>query len=165
MADTQATAVAPSELDNQITQFKTNMGLVHQLVHGDKDTAVITEGGPIPTFAKLAAEIAKSLVATSTSVRQAQLGQMVFDIEAGKSFGPGQWVVAEAEGVELTGRIESYVGTTLTIDVARVDGEGTFNAWNIGVSGPIGIQGIQGDQGNDAYEVAVEGGYDGTRQA
>lgn len=40
-------------LSQKVDQFKHDVTIVHQVTHGDKDTVVQTEGGPIRSLAKL----------------------------------------------------------------------------------------------------------------
>lgn len=42
-----------SALDLKIRQFETDVDLTHQIVHGDTQTVVTTEGGPLPSLARL----------------------------------------------------------------------------------------------------------------
>ncbi|MEB3733439.1 hypothetical protein ULF88_03190 [Halopseudomonas pachastrellae] len=40
-------------LYNSVEQFETDAALAHQIIHGDENTTVLTEGGPVDSFAKL----------------------------------------------------------------------------------------------------------------
>lgn len=47
------TGCGESALDLKIKSFETDVDLTHQIVHGDEDTIVQTEGGSIPSIARL----------------------------------------------------------------------------------------------------------------
>ncbi|WP_321346595.1 hypothetical protein [Halopseudomonas oceani] len=44
-------------LYNNVEQFALDVALAHLIVHGDENTTVETEGGPVDSFAKLIAEL------------------------------------------------------------------------------------------------------------
>lgn len=48
-------------LANKVTQFISDSDIAHQIVHGDANTTVTTEGGPVRSFAKLVADNQSSI--------------------------------------------------------------------------------------------------------
>jgi hypothetical protein len=74
---------------------------------------------------------------TSTTSLAIATGSKVFTVTAGKSWGPGMNLVAQATaGNNMTGTVVSYSGTTLTINVLNVRGSGTFASWAISMAPP-----------------------------
>lgn len=57
---TSDTGCGESVLDAKIAQFEIDIDLSHQIVHGGATTVVQTEGGPVPSFAKLLSDIGAS---------------------------------------------------------------------------------------------------------
>lgn len=49
-------------LINKVEQFNTDSDIAHRIVHGDKDTVVDTDGGPVRSFAKLIEDKDKEFV-------------------------------------------------------------------------------------------------------
>ncbi|MES2622472.1 MAG: hypothetical protein V4615_16595, partial [Bacteroidota bacterium] len=47
----------------------------------------------------------------------------------------------------MEGVVTVYLGTTLTVNVDRIIGGGTFSNWNIGIAGDVGATGPQGGTG------------------
>jgi hypothetical protein len=74
---------------------------------------------------------------TSTSSLAIATGSKVFTVAAGKSWGAGMNMVAQATaGNSMTGTVASYSGTTLTLTIVSVSGSGTFASWAIGLAPP-----------------------------
>ena len=48
-------------LYNSVEQFEADVALAHQIIHGDVETSVETEGGPVDSFAKLMAALRDSV--------------------------------------------------------------------------------------------------------
>jgi parallel beta-helix repeat protein len=48
-------------LSNEVAKFITDSGLAHQIVHGDENTQVMTEGGPVKSFAKAVKDIGSTV--------------------------------------------------------------------------------------------------------
>lgn len=51
--DTSVTGCGESALDLKIKSFETDIDLTHQIVHGDENVVVQTEGGSVPSIARL----------------------------------------------------------------------------------------------------------------
>lgn len=101
-----------------------------------------------------AAIYAAALQATSASNIEIATGAQNFVTQAGKQFAAGQFVlvVDQADAANyLHGRVTSYIGTALAIDVTAIGGAGTKSAWNIflsGIRGAIGATGATGAKGD-----------------
>lgn len=161
-------------LTDSIARGIADFDLLHAVLTGDASTTVTTEGGNIPSIAKVIAgiyeRVLKSVSATSTTVQTFTNGTKTFTVEAGKSFSPGQLVIAaNAAGGYLFGNVVSYTGTTLTLTVTQFKQAGTSNAWNLTFSAPAGAAGkdgldsqIAGPTGKSAYELAQSQGFNGT---
>jgi len=133
-------------LQDKINDAFVNFDIIDQMANGDKDTMVQTPGGPIPSLAKLAANIVgavtDALVTVSSTLVPVAVGQQVFQIEAGKAFVAGMWVVANSSQGTLSGVVVSQNGRTLVVDVRSVSGSGSGAgaAWSIALSGAPGAQ-------------------------
>lgn len=46
-----------SDLDDRILRFKKDVEIAHEIIHGDENTSVTTEGGPVDSFAKVLARV------------------------------------------------------------------------------------------------------------
>lgn len=82
------------------------------------------------------------LTTTSTTSTTIGLGTFAFTTTAGLLFSPGQRVIVTEDadptnGTFMSGLVESYSGSTLTLDVDNFGGSGTFTDWSItgGVDG------------------------------
>lgn len=160
-----------SLIDN-INQGVDDLGLLHQIIHGDSSQTVTTNGGPVPTVANaissVLGKVIASLSATSTTSQPIDSNDKVFSIAAGKAFQPGQSVIVSANASNyISAVVISYVSSNLTIRPVSLNGSGTFDSWNIVFSGIAGKQGVAGNDGVDgksAYQIAIEQGYQGTLQ-
>lgn len=77
-------------------------------------------------------------------------GTKTFTVPSGLGFQVGQYVLIQQSGNPanvMSGRVTSYVGTSLVVDVTNTLGSGTINSWTIDVSGAPGSNGAQGDTG------------------
>lgn len=89
--------------------------------------------------------------ATSTTSFTTTIGSQTVTTQAGLAYQPGAyvsvcWTVTPTNCVE--GPVTSYSGTTLILNVTKIDGTpGTWASWNINVSGQPGASG----PGNNAY--------------
>ena len=83
-----------SDLQDKIDQFEADADLAHQIVHGDMETTVATEGGSVKSFAKAMADLdaaaAAAQAGSSTTSLAIGLGTKVFTTEAGKQWVAGQ---------------------------------------------------------------------------
>lgn len=103
-------------------------------------------GPPGPTGSQGPPGPAANINATSTTAVTIGTGSKTFTTQAGKTFVLGQFVVVTRTAAPTThwmyGRVTSYAGTTLIVDVLEVAGAGlTSNNWTITVSGPVGPAG------------------------
>lgn len=134
-----------SVLNDQIALFLQNMSLINTMTHGDVDEDIETEGGTIPTLAKMAnqmvSNIISSLTAYSVSSVSLALGSKNFQIGTGKHFSPGQWVTCVSGEITIIGTVENYIGPTLTVLAQRVIGTapGNVASWSITFAGIPGV--------------------------
>lgn len=73
---------------------------------------------------------------SSTTANFITKGEKTFTVEAGLAYTPEQTVtiVASASPANhMHGRVVSYSGTTLVVDVTKATGSGTFGSWTINV--------------------------------
>lgn len=102
------------------------------------------------TSATLAATVAAGLVATSTTSLAVGLGAKSFATQAGKQFGPSNWIMAVSAANPanwMCGPVSSYASTTLAIDSQVFGGSGTAADWVLSLSGPRGATGGTGATG------------------
>ena len=109
----------------------------------------------------LAAEAAATVLIATSSTNDVIIGtgSQTLEIEAGKEFQEGMFVVAsDAENPAnyMIGQVTSYSGTSLTFDVTATGGSGTPSSWNVGVAGSPGPTGAQGPSGS--LPIAAAGG-------
>lgn len=71
---------------------------------------------------------------TSSTSLTIGTGTKVFTTSTGKAWVAGQTVVASNGANFMKGLVTSYSGSTLTVNVATVNGSGTFASWAIGLS-------------------------------
>lgn len=134
-------------IDENIAQFVTDADLAHQVVHGDAETVVTTEGGPVESFARAAAKA--SLSGTSTTSLAIGTGSRTFTTQANKGWVLGQRLRAASDdgSKSMEGPVTAYAGTELTISVDWAWGGGSHADWNIGLTGPVGATGGTGPTG------------------
>ena len=97
------------------------------------------------TSAAQAAASAASLFGTSTTSRLIATTSMTFTTQPGKSFTAGARITATSAANLanwMFGQVISYTGTVLTVDVQVTNGSGTFNDWNLSISGARGATGV-----------------------
>jgi len=83
--------------------------------------------------------------ATSATSLAIGTGSQAFTTQAGLAYGGGARARAssDANGANyMEGLVTGYTGTTLTIDVDRVGGSGTYADWNINLAGDPGADGL-----------------------
>lgn len=138
-----------------------------------QDDPVIV-GTSLLTFAAQAVVANATQSATSTTAVTIGAGTKVFQIQAGKAFKLGQWVLAQTPGAvfngtmfvfgAMLGQVVDYSGTTLTLQVAAFSGSGTPNAWNIvltnspaaaGFQPPVGSGNVTGPGASTAGHMAT----------
>jgi len=77
-------------------------------------------------------------------------GAKVFTTQSDKFFLPNNYVyISSAANINnnMYGQVLGYVGTTLTVNVERINGSGTFGDWIIQLTGPPGQKGDAGSPG------------------
>jgi hypothetical protein len=77
-------------------------------------------------------------------------GTKTFTVPSGLGFQVGQYVLIQENGNTanvMSGRVLSYSGTTLSVDVTNTLGSGTISNWTIDVSGAPGSNGATGATG------------------
>jgi hypothetical protein len=68
-------------------------------------------------------------------------GEHVFITQSGLAYSPGVRCRASSNanaGVYMEGRVSAYSGTSLTIAVDLANGSGSYNDWNLNLTGPTG---------------------------
>lgn len=94
-----------------------------------------------------AAALINALTASSTTSLTISLGTKTLTTQVNKQFAPGADVkVVDANNAAnaMYGTVDSYVGSSLQVNVTSVTGAGTIAAWNINVSGQRGQKGDTG---------------------
>jgi hypothetical protein len=77
-------------------------------------------------------------------------GTKTFTVPSGLGFQVGQYVLIQENGNTanvMSGRVLSYTGTTLSVNVTNTLGSGTISNWTIDVSGAPGSNGATGATG------------------
>lgn len=77
-------------------------------------------------------------IATSTTPNTIGLFALGFDVGTGKQFQAGQYIMASVIGnsnVYMVGRVTSYSGSVLLVLFEKTRGSGTYNNWNISITG------------------------------
>jgi hypothetical protein len=112
-------------------------------------------------FKNDAANYALALKATSTSSVEIGTGEKTFSTQADKQFHEGHYTLIvddDDSSNYMFGRITSYSGTTLVVDVITTDGAGTIDDWDIMVSG---ARGAKGDPGDGSISSGLDASKDG----
>lgn len=120
----------PSQVQEAVDGFVTDAALLHSFVHGDAETVVSTEGGPLPSLAKVAAAFETATSDVLSSYRKVEdladrdgipaeeisYGSRVYVVSAGRVFEWTQDGVEGADGwvgllteAELIGRARSMI--------------------------------------------------------
>lgn len=86
-------------------------------------TAALALGMALPNYA-----------GTSTTSLVVGTGAKSFTTQTGKSWVPGQVVVATNGANLMKGTVTAYSGATLDVNVTTISGSGTFASWTIGLS-------------------------------
>lgn len=115
-----------------------------------KNAALMSEGHAhdsevaAAASATLAATSAAGVTASSTTSLAIGAGAKTFAVPAGKQFPAGVPMVAVSASdptKRVFGPVQSYSGTSLTLNVTSFDGTGSVNDWNISPSGARGPTG------------------------
>lgn len=116
-----------------------------------------TSASAAATSASDAAASAAKLQGTSTSSVTIGTGSKSFTTQSGKDFAAGRHLLITSDANPTTnymsGRVTSYSGTSLTVNVEVTGGAGTLADWTIRVDGERGAQGPQGDPGAGSGDV------------
>lgn len=77
----------------------------------------------------------------STSSNTVGTGNKTFTVPSGLGFFPGQYILVQSSASNtnyMVGRVVSYTGTSLVVNVTTTAGSGTFANWIIDLSGAVG---------------------------
>lgn len=83
-------------------------------------------------------------LATSTTSILVAVGPIVFSTQSGLAYVNGTRVRATSNGSPtnwIEGLVTAYSGTSLSVTIDKIHGSGTFNDWNLNVSGEPGMDG------------------------
>jgi len=86
---------------------------------------------------------------STTSLLIADEAEKIFTTQAGLSFLAGEWIGAYSDADPsnyMYGKITSYTGTTLTIQITVIGGSGTHADWTISYGWNVGAAYLDGDQ-------------------
>lgn len=122
------------------------------------DRALAAAAAQAASQAAAAASVsADRLVATSTTLVEVTTGEKALSVESGRAFTAGIWVALTAPGAYLSGRVVSYAGTSLVVDVDRADGAGTYTGWTIVPAGATGrgARTLSGDRDPSGQDGAI----------
>lgn len=97
-------------LNDKVSTFETDVGLTHQLVHGDTATEVDTENGPLRSFAKLQQDLVDELNAADT-IAETQQNRTAAEQAAGDAEAARDAAVVSAEVYA-----DSAAGLAATVD-------------------------------------------------
>ncbi len=128
-------AVLPVPVDGTALVFS---GTTGELITSETyiEDAIATATSGVTGTALVTATSTTSLTTTGT-------GNKTWTIQSGRGFAMGQRLrVSSDDGTKINeGRVTSYSGTTLIINVDYVSGSGTHADWNISVAGDRGAAG------------------------
>lgn len=126
----------PNRLTDTDTQFVTKADAV-------MDYLANTMDGELTAVVAAAADYLKTTSTDSVAIGTGSKSWT--DVDAGKSFTVGQWVLAMSDAAPTTdwmlGTVTSYSSTTLTVNVSETSGSGSKSDWTIVISGPRGTAG------------------------
>jgi len=142
---------AAEDIQDKRDQIVADADALRSLVQGAPSgpSSTVDLGGAAGTVkspARVMTELQDALHSTSVSNVTIGTGTKVFATQSGKSYAIGAWVFIPSDADPsnyVFGQVSDYAGTTLEVDVQKVGGAGTFNAWSIYLSGPAGA----GDKG------------------
>lgn len=86
--------------------------------------------------------IPNAITGTSTTSQTIAVGSLQFQVQPQAAWAPGMFVSvvsAASNNNFMTGVVQSYSGTALTVNVLSMGGSGTFADWLINLSGTTGL--------------------------
>lgn len=87
-------------------------------------------------------------ITTSTTSRAMGTGSLTWTVaDSGLGYKPRDWVRIEvsSDGTKyMLGQVTSYSGVTLTVNITKVVGSGTYSGWNFNLSAEPGANGTNG---------------------
>lgn len=125
---------------------------------------VITTNANAAAAQAAALQAASSFSSTSTTSVAIGVGSKVFTTQANKNYIQGQFisVASAADGANyMHGQVDTYTGTSLTINVTDTGGSGTHADWNIAISGSKGVDGV-GSGSVTSVSVTTSNGVSGS---
>lgn len=94
---------------------------------------------------------------STTSLAIQSNATITLTTQAGKYYSPGLYLMVVNTAAPTTNwmhcQVTSYIGTQLMCATDSIGGSGTYAAWTISLSGPIGPQGPQGSTGSGAGDM------------
>lgn len=107
-----------------------------------------TKAGEAAASAADAAASAAKLIATSTTSLAVSTGSKVLTTQSGKFMGVGTNLLLSSDANPtlnfMEGQVTAYSGTSLTVNVTKVTGSGSYSDWTLRVSGSPGSIGTNG---------------------
>lgn len=107
-----------------------------------------TKAGEAAASATEAAASAAKLIGSSSTSVSVSTGSKALTTQAGKFFGVGQNLLISSDANPTTnfmeGQVTAYSGTSLTVNVTKVTGSGSYSDWTIRVGASPGSVGING---------------------
>ncbi len=131
------------------------------------DDSPIVIGSSDLTFRSQSDVLTAMQSATSATSESVTLGGKVFEIQAGKDFAPGEYVIifrTSDRDNRMLAKIAAYGGDMLAVNVVALEGAGTFDDWSIvltntpaaaGIVPPIGGGNVNGPGVSVAGHVAT----------
>lgn len=107
-----------------------------------------TKAGEAAASAVDAAASAAKLIGASTTSLAVSTGSKALTTQSGKYFGVGQNLLLTSDANPtlnfMEGQVTAYSGTSLTVNVTKVTGSGSYSDWTIRVAGSPGSIGTNG---------------------
>lgn len=136
-----------------------DLALVVEAVAEAADAADVDATAAAASEAASALNVAK-LTGTSTTSLAIATGSKSFTTQASKFFNVGSYVIAKSDANPTTnlmaGQVTAYSGTSLTVNVTRIVGSGTYADWTIIVSAQPGETGATGATGARGPSPAIQ---------
>lgn len=95
----------------------------------------------------------------SSSTITIGLGAKTFVVPSGLGFFPGQYLLIQDSldaSKYMLGRVTSYAGTSLVMNILSTAGSGTISTWTIDISGPIGTPSTSYDTVSNAIAATID---------
>lgn len=108
-----------------------------------------------------------AITATSASTNAITIGVLSFQVPPQAAWAPGMFISAvDANNPDnwIWGTVNTYSGSTLTINVQQINGAGTPTSWLINLSGASSTEGAQGPAGTPGTAGAPGGPMNGKVQ-